>query len=52
MIIISWLELIVAIVLSVLYFTGAWVPSAFAIGVFLVLWVINVLCSFLNNLAS
>lgn len=38
---IVFIELIVAIVCAVCYFTGAWIPSATFIGFMFVVWIIS-----------
>ena len=49
---IAFIELIFAIVLATLYFSGAWVPSATAIGAALVFYIISSLIALIKTAVS
>ncbi|BBC78335.1 hypothetical protein KNT65_gp158 [Escherichia phage EcS1] len=52
MVLIYFLEFILAIIMTTMYFAGAWVPSAFAIGGFLIVWVISSFCGWIRHANS
>lgn len=52
MVLIAFIELIVAIVCAVCYFTGAWVPSATFIGFMFIVWIISCIFALIREMNS
>lgn len=52
MVLIAFIELIVAIVCAVCYFTGAWIPSATFIGFMFIVWIISCIFALIREMNS